>query len=101
MSELHSMIRDTDRFDWTKEKVFVSFISDLGHDFRFVALYDDAADIGFTLMSAETGNLAQFYVGGTTRDRDNDILWWVLYPTVETVRRLPALEKVWVKIFND
>ena len=59
-------------------------------------LYDDACDIGFTLVSTKTGNSKIFYHEKTIRDSEGDILYWT-YNEIEG----PKSTNLRVKIFND
>ena len=56
-------------------KTFVGYISDFDCNL-FGRLYDDAADIGFRLVSAKTGREAPVFLRSTETDDEGDILSW-------------------------
>lgn len=64
-------------------------------------LYSDAADVGFTVVSARTGQEADFYFSYNERDSEHDLQATHYLPTPETVRRMPQLAGVTVIILND
>lgn len=82
-------------------KKFTTEISDLGPSFRFVQIYPDAADLGFTMISAKTGKEVRFFVDQIGENRDGDITHWVCKPDMYAVRKNPSLNGVTVTIFND
>lgn len=100
MAELRTKIISSDRFTF-KNRVFVCEASDLGPNFTFVRIYDDAADAGFTMVSARTGKYANFYLVNTFRDGEGDVTHWLLKPTSEAIRRNPGLTGTEVHILND
>ncbi len=55
---------------------WVAEISDLGPNFQFERVYDDACDVGFTLISSKTGKGVVFALEAEERNRDGDILMW-------------------------
>lgn len=66
----------TDRFTYLPaDGLFVIEASDLGPDFRLGRVYDDACDVGFTLVSARTGDRRVFTSVGERRDDDGDLLY--------------------------
>lgn len=64
-------------------------------------IYQDAADVGFTIHSAAHGGDATFYLTDTVCDDENDTLCWEFCPTTETLQRHPALSAYTVTVFND
>lgn len=91
---------DAGRIDWTGSKPSV-FVSDLaGRGSAFGPIYGDAADLGCVLVSPRTGRASTWFLARTER-RDGDVLYWVLQPTAETVRRFGQLRGVEVLVFND
>jgi hypothetical protein len=97
MSVLHPTPVSTDRFTFSAaEGLFVAELSDLGRNFRFGQIYDDACDVGLTLVSAKSGREIVFAVEHEERDREGDLLWIDLAP----VRgQSPGCWKV--RLFND
>jgi hypothetical protein len=57
---------------------FVAEMSDLN---GFGQVYDDAADVGFTMVSSRTGREVVFVVADEQRDGEGDILFWTLKST--------------------
>ena len=57
--------------------------------------------VGLTIVSANTGHLADFLVVYVQRNSDRDIDYWRLTPTVATVEAHPELMDYVVQIFND
>jgi hypothetical protein len=53
------------------------------------------------MVSHKTATEAKFVVQQEDRDGEGDLLAWILVPTAETLRKLPHLAGVQVKIFND
>lgn len=83
--------------------MFVAEASDLGRDFRLGQVYDDACDVGFTLVSQVTR--AELVVAslGETRDAERELLYEDFGPIEHRSadgRRLP-IPAVSVRIFND
>ena len=62
---------------------------------------NDAADIGFVLVSQKTKVSIPFYLDNIQRDAEHDIKFWEFLPCSEAVRRNPGLEGVKVIVFND
>lgn len=85
----------TNRFTYhSGTATFVAEASDLGRD-PFGRVWDDACDIGLTLVSARTGAQVVFAVAGEARDGEGDLLYWDLLPAD---RNAPALK---VRVYND
>ena len=85
-------------------RTFFADISDLAAPLTsrvFEQIYPDACDLGITMVSHKTATEAKFVVQQEDRDGEGDLLAWTLVPTAETLRKLPHLEGVQVKIFND
>lgn len=77
---------------------FTAWASDLGPH-MFDRIYDDACDIGLSIVSHKTGAVSTFYVDKEERN-DGDIMAWHLKPTEGTVRRHPLLKDTTVIVFN-
>lgn len=82
MTILHPPAVQADRFTWTG-KVGVAEASDLP---AFGRVYDDACDVGLTVVSTRTGREVVFVVEHTARDNDGDVIEWVLIPADPRVR---------------
>jgi hypothetical protein len=66
----------TERFLYLDtEKVFAAEASDLGSDFELGRVYDDAADVGFTLVSQRTGDRLVFVLYQQHRDGEGELLY--------------------------
>jgi hypothetical protein len=88
---------------YSPDRLFVAEASDLGRDFRRGRVYDDACDVGFTLVSHATGAEIVFASNGETRDADGDVLYEEFVPVAHrapTGARLPV-PSVRVHILND
>lgn len=69
-----------------RETLFVAELSDLGRGLERV--YDDAADVGLTLVSARTGREVVCRVAREERDREGELVMTVLEPADPKERRL-------------
>ena len=67
---------------------------------RFVPIYDDACDYGFTMVSAKTGKVANFYFVGPLMS-NGELGGWELAPTSEAIKNNPGLRGTKVFIFNS
>ncbi len=84
-----------DRFFYhAAERTFCADLSDLGHGFNFGQVYDDACDVGLTLVSPRTGKEIVFAISGEKK-RDGELLWIDLVPADFTDKRFT------VRLFND
>lgn|SRR5574343_64848 len=74
-----------------------------GHGSPFGRIYPDACDLGLTIVSANTGVHATYYLTqeGTDCKVDNEVVRWVLLPTPETCRDVPGACGTRVIIWND
>lgn len=86
------------------KKVFVGEASTLrlgnGNDPH--QLYQDACDIGLTLISHKTHKEVTFYMDPSSPVVENgEVTMWVFYPTTETERAEPALVGSVIKVYND
>lgn len=90
----------SDRFTTTTghegEKLLVAEMSDFGRDFRFGRVYDDACDVGLTIVSRRTGREVVFAVDREFRDREGELLWVELVPANLSERGLCR-----VRLYND
>lgn len=88
-------------FDYNRTTAtFTAEVSGLGPR-PFGPVFNDAIDDGFSLVSAKTGNVADFYIYRAERDRESEITHWVLKPTSDTIRLFPHLKDTTVVVFND
>ena len=89
-------------FTFNKDtKTFSCDISDLNGKLRWCALYDDAADIGFSMMSESSGKVATFSLINEVTDKDGDVHYWEFHPIHESIEENPMLKDVKVFVFND
>lgn len=89
------------QFDYDHDtNTFTAWASELGSR-MFGQLFEDACDVGLTIVSGRTGSISSFYISEEQRDDDNDISAWYLKPTNETVKRFPLLKDATVVVFND
>lgn len=92
----------TDRFTRVQvDSPFPTFLvaeeSDLGRDFRLGRVYDDACDVGFTLVSARTGREIVMALEDEHRDpREGELLYTDFVPARRDERGL-----VTVRLYND
>jgi hypothetical protein len=76
----------TNSFQWDADRrMFSTEISDLGREFNFGQVYDDACDEGLTLIGARTGEAVTCTVTHVERDREGDLLYWGSAPAREQV----------------
>ena len=102
---LHPPTISTDRFTFVNsdsKMMFVAEASDLV-DLRMGQVYDDAADIGFTLQSARTGRETVMVEHRREYDSDHDLLYQDFIPAdqVNQVVRGLTHPRYTVRIFND
>ena len=81
--------------------VLVAEASDLGPDFKLGRVYDDACDVGFTVVSARTGLEAVFTGGVEHRDSEGELLWEEFEITPESARSLGCSPDFRIQLFND
>lgn len=79
---------------------FTAWASELGSR-MFGQVFEDACDVGLTIVSCKTGSMASFYIVETEKDDEHDIHAWRLKPTDATVRQFPLLKDTTVIVFND
>lgn len=84
----------SDRFTNTEDMLVIER-SDLGRDFERV--WDDACDVGLTVVSAMNGRETVYAVEHEER-HDGDILYWDLRPVARVNPLLPAPA---VRVYND
>lgn len=90
----------SDRFDFDRTtNILAADASTLGFapGQEFARVYDDACDVGLTVVSTRTGREVVYAVE-TEFGREGEILYWVLAPADPRERRsgLPVLH-----VFND
>ena len=73
---------------------------DKGKGLVFGWLYDDAIDVGITLVSSVSGQTSDWYLEQEVR-RGDETVSWEMRPTSDTVSRLPQLARYKLTIFND
>jgi hypothetical protein len=67
----------------------------------FERIYPDACDEGFAIQSDKTNDIAVFSVFKVEKDSEDDIQYWVLIPTTETLRDMPKIRYTTVFVYND
>lgn len=84
------------------DRMFVTEVSDLNaNSIEPGAVYDDACDVGFTLISHRTGRDI-VVVQHHTETRDGDTLWWDYVPARELAAIVRgAAPTVTLRVFND
>lgn len=85
----------------SKSKTFVAEASDLNGTAGEHRIYDDACDVGITLVNLETLGRATFYFHEEVHDGDGDLIFTEYLPISEHVRKNPRLEGYTVRIYND
>jgi hypothetical protein len=94
MTILRPTIIGTHLLTWyPSDKLFSAEDSDLPRPSR---VYDDACDLGYTVVSARTGRAVVVVFESVTRDAQGDVLYWDARPVVRSERELFTL-----RIFND
>jgi len=92
---------NTKQFVYTcGQKTFSQEISTLNRSEIYSRIYQDAADLGFTMVSDKTGIESVWYLN-RTKEHDGDLEFWEFNPTPETLKKIPALRGHKVIIFND
>lgn len=95
MAILHPTPVRTDAFHRGPDGIFAAEHSDLGSP-AFTRVWDDACDVGLTLVSHKTGREVVFAISDEKRDGEGDIMWWDLRPADPAFDFLPTF-----RIFND
>jgi hypothetical protein len=67
----------------------------------FSRIYDDAADVGFVMVSERTGAEAIFALASEDRDAEGELVSYTLKPIPETLRLFPQLEGHEIVVLND
>ena len=82
-------------------RVLACEASDIGL-WKFDYLYTDSSDVGLALVDSVNGDVTRWVLKETLRHPDSkDILYWILQPTIETLRDDPNLEHYELRIYND
>jgi hypothetical protein len=94
------------QFSWHGPRRFGDegeYVGEISSTNGFGRVYDDAADEGLTLVSARTGQEVVFVVDHTERDRDGDVLFWLLRPAVRHARpqNHAAIYRTTIRLYND
>jgi len=84
----------------SKRLELVAEISELGPGFRFEQIYPDSCDLGFTMVSARTGDMVDFVQVGTDKSGEDIAGWW-FEPKPEHVKKNPKVAGMRVLIIND
>lgn len=63
--------------------------------------YDDAIDVGFSVLSEKTGNIARFVKCEEKYDDEGDLMWETFEMTPQSKRNFPDAATVRVIVFND
>ena len=88
-------------FDYDHDtNTFSAWVSELGPQ-PFHQIFEDAADVGVSIVSSKTAEIADFFISITEKDAEQDIVAWHLKPTPITIQKLPLLKDATVVIFND
>lgn len=83
----------TDRFTWVpSENTLVAEMSDLP---EFGRVWDDACDVGYTVVSSRTGKEIVYAVHHEEK-QDGDLVSWILKPAERSFLDLPTLT-----VYND
>lgn len=101
------MIQPTFSSDIFQRSVFakslivdMSELSDGGNRPPFGRIYNDSCDLGFAVVKRETGQVSDWYLDETHRE-DNDVVYWVLKPTLRTINMYRALRDYKIVVLND
>lgn len=78
---------------------FTAWVSELGTS-PFGPVFNDAIDVGCSIVSDKTGKIADFFVNNTEKDAEGDTLAWHLLPTNATKQLFPLLRNSSVTVFN-
>jgi hypothetical protein len=78
-----------------KGNTFSTEASDLGRSFELDRVYDDALDLGFSIVSAKTGKIAVFAFYNHEKDGEGDLVSWIFRCVTPGLTHLKAV------IFND
>ena len=75
----------TRNFHWQKlPRSFFAEISELPNKtIPLKRIFQDACDVGFTLVSEWTGQEMDFYMNEEKRDRNNDVIAWEFLPVIK------------------
>lgn len=103
MALLNPSLVSSDRFTVTDDGrasdggvLMVAELSDLGREFRFGRVWDDACDVGLTIVSTRTGRQVVFAIEHEERDREGELLWIDLLPANRADRGTAR-----VRLYND
>lgn len=84
-------------FTFTTDDGVQMLVSELSTVGRLGRVYDDACDVGLTVVSQRTGRKVVYSVQREHRDaREGELLWLDLTPANPAERNLPL-----VRLFND
>jgi hypothetical protein len=103
MSILTPPAVNTREFTFVRENgvdLLVTEHSDLqARGIDFGRVYNDACDVGLTIVSQRTGRKVVYAISHTQRDIEGDLMWWDLTPAPYQ-RNVPE-HTLTVRIFND
>lgn len=98
--QLHITPHSSSKFTHnSRKKLLTADISDISN--KFEQLYDDACDIGIALYNEGTRSVSYWHTGELLKDREGELVGWVLRPTPETMRKCPATVGYTIRILND
>ncbi|NBR07289.1 MAG: hypothetical protein EBT92_16205 [Planctomycetes bacterium] len=81
---------------------FVADASDFGNFNFFQRIYDDAADVGFTICNPKSGRSILVTLFQELADyENNEVHGWEFTPSEHDVRLYPLLKNYKFVIFND
>lgn len=88
-------------FNYNKSThTLVAEASDLGEGSWSRQIYPDSIDRGITIIG-KNGSAVDFVIEEEIRDEEGELLSWVLKPTADSIRKVPAARGIVVELFND
>ena len=94
-------ILSTKRFAYrAADKTFTAEVSELTPNFGFERIYNDSLDMGFTLVSQNTGKEVVYAVQ-QEMTVDGEVHGWELVPTRESRNQVPGAVGTRVFVWND
>jgi len=97
MTRLRIPSHSTSLFTWDSESsTFVIEASSLPRP-MCNQVWDDAADLGFNLISEKTGDAIEVFLMKELKDAEGDVLYWQFEPGLKSRQR----GKFIVRVFND
>lgn len=99
-----SQIVSTSVFDIDRSgKMFIVEESTLLGNFPNILgkIFDDACDIGFKMLSSNTGNICDWVESKKEFSTEGELLVTIFEPTSSSIRRMPQLKDWTVHVLND